>query len=312
MHPVMLRGTRVPSFVAALGTAQPVRLIRSSAARPGDQPGEASRPLPTAAEPLDASVAGQAQQVPVVEALRFAVSGSVPLKSAHGVLLADEVHRAVARKFTGDRAEGPSGPAILGSRGVATDHQHAHWVPVAAHAAPDAPVQALIVWVPLGLRPPDVAAIVALRSLPGRPGRGGDRPEAPGLPPVGLSFQAAGPVAVVAPELCGPSRRWRSLTPYLPVRHRKRESLDDFVSTDVATELRYRGLAPAVVTRTGPDRGLPDRWARDFRRYRLNERPDRSRPGLGLQLDFTDPVTGPLLLGQLSHYGYGIFQPVPG
>ena len=262
---------------------------------------------------MSMGVAGHAQQVPVVEALRFTVTGSVPLKSAYGVLLADELHRAVARKLAGDAAEGPSGSAILGSRGVATDHKHAHWVPVAAGAAPDAPVQALIVWVPLGLRPADVAAIVALRSVPGRPGRrGGDPAETSVLPPLGLGFEAAGPVAQVGPELCGLSRRWRSLTPYLPVRHRKRESLDDFISTDVATELRYRGMPPATVTRTGPDRGLPDRWAREYRRYRLNERPDRSRPGLGLQLDFTEPVTGPLLLGQLSHYGYGIFQPVPG
>jgi CRISPR-associated protein Csb2 len=36
---------------------------------------------------------------------------------------------------------------------------------------------------------------------------------------------------------------------------------------------------------------------------------NRSRPGLGLRLEFPEPVHGPLLLGQLSHFGYGIFWP---
>jgi CRISPR-associated protein Csb2 len=116
----------------------------------------------------------------------------------------------------------------------------------------------------------------------------------------------------VAPELCGPARRWRSLTPYLPVRHRKREALDDFLAVDVAAELRYRGVAAAVtVTRPDPDDGLPDRWAREFRRYRMAEHMGRSRRGLGLRLEFADPEPGPLLLGQLSHFGFGLFEPDP-
>jgi CRISPR-associated protein Csb2 len=39
----------------------------------------------------------------------------------------------------------------------------------------------------------------------------------------------------------------------------------------------------------------------------MTERRFRSRPGLGLRLEFPEPVPGPLLLGQLSHFGYGIF-----
>ena len=65
--------------------------------------------------------------------------------------------------------------------------------------------------------------------------------------------------------------------------------------------------SPAYAT----DDGLPDRWAREFRRYRLNERLGQSRPGVGLRLEFADEVHGPLLLGQLSHFGYGIFTPDP-
>ena len=70
------------------------------------------------------------------------------------------------------------------------------------------------------------------------------------LEPDLIAFQLHGKFQVAA-ELCGPTRRWRSLTPYLPVRHRKRESLKDYLTADVRTELGYRGLPPASVTPVG-------------------------------------------------------------
>ncbi|MGH3305781.1 MAG: hypothetical protein ACRDOK_29805, partial [Streptosporangiaceae bacterium] len=79
----------------------------------------------------------------------------------------------------------------------------------------------------------------------------------------------------------------------------------------VAAELGYRDLPAAKVTGADQFDGLPDRWARAYRRYRMNEHLGESRPGLGLSLEFDDEVAGPVLLGQLSHFGYGIFEPVP-
>src|SRR5262245_47069377 len=136
-----------------------------------------------------------------------------------------------------------------------------------------------------------------------------------GLPSVRLLLQAAGPVEQVAPEFCGPARRWRSLTPYLPVRHwhPRRETLAEYLNADVAAEFRYRecyrDVAAPDVRCVDPGGGLPDRWARGYRRYRLNEHLGQARPGLGLRLEFAEEVRGPLLLGQLSHFGYGIFRP---
>jgi CRISPR-associated protein Csb2 len=72
----------------------------------------------------------------------------------------------------------------------------------------------------------------------------------------------------------------------------------------VAAELRYRGLpAPVSVTVTEPGAGR----ANQFRRYRMGERLAQSRAGAGLRLAFASPVSGPLLLGQLSHFGFGVF-----
>lgn len=268
----------------------------------------------------DASAAGRphrrARRAPEVEAVRFGVVSRAPLRATHGVLLADEVHRRVARALDGGR------PEVLGHSGAATDHQHAHWVPLPTDG-PDATVESLLVWVPAGLYGEEASTIAAtrLRGLSGRRG-GPDGYEIKGFPEVDLLLQAVGPVAQVAPRLCAPDGasgadrvlRWRSRTPYLPVRHRKRESLDDFVARDVATELHYRGLPPARVCRSAPEEGMPDRWARPFRRYRLAENRNRARPGLGLELEFTEEDAAmlpraPLLLGRLSHFGYGLFVP---
>jgi CRISPR-associated protein Csb2 len=43
----------------------------------------------------------------------------------------------------------------------------------------------------------------------------------------------------------------------------------------------------------------------------MKEKLAHSRQGTGLVLEFESPVTGPLLLGQLSHFGFGVFAPEP-
>lgn len=255
-------------------------------------------------EPVTTMTPGR--QAPMVEAIRFAVMAKAPVKATHGILLADEFHRIAADTLAGDRVS-----ELLGHGGAATDHGHAHWVPIPDGSQRGSTVGSLLVWVPQGLDPDEVASLLNIRDVSGRRrGRDGrDGYEFRDLPQVGLLLQAVGTIEQVAPELHGPARCWRSLTPYLPVRHRKRESLDEFLTKDVHAELRYRGLDAATVTRIDPDDDLSDRWARDFRRYRMNEHLGAARRGLGLRLAFDQEVEGPLLLGQLSHFGYGIFEP---
>lgn len=244
-----------------------------------------------------------------VQAVRFALVSPAPVRAINGILLADAVHQQAA-----SRLARCGGGAVLGGAGAATGHQHAHWVPIADGTGPEATVLALVIYVPGGLRSAEVAALAGIREASGQRG-GPDGYEVKGLPRVRLLLQAAGSSQQAAPELCGPARRWRSLSPYLPVRHwhSRRETLDEHLHADVAAELRYRDAyrdAPAPnVQCCDPAGGMPDRWARGYRRYRLNENLSRSRPGLGLRLEFAEEVRGPLLLGQLSHFGYGIFRP---
>jgi CRISPR-associated protein Csb2 len=248
-------------------------------------------------------------------AVRFAVTGNVPMRMTQGVLLADEAHRQVGQALTRAGREDAARKKILGSNGAATDHGHAHWIPLPGS---DGAIEYFVIWVPDGgLQADEIAAVVTLSQMSGRRGGGRDAGgyDLRGFPKVRLLFQAAGPVEQVAPELCGPARSWRSLTPYLPVRHRKREMLEEFLTADVHTELRYRPryrqTAPPQVFPLHPGPVLTDRWALGFRRYRTTEDMSKSRPGLALRLEFPEPVYGPLLLGQLSHFGYGIFFPEP-
>lgn len=250
-----------------------------------------------------------------VEAVRFAVTGNVPLRSTHGILLADDAHRVIGGMLASAGITNDRRQQLLGTDGAATGHQHAHWLPIPNSSQRGAAIQSLVLWVPHKLRAEEAAAMISLRSLSGRRGRRaeGDGYEIRGYPNIQLLFQAAGTIQQVAPELCAPARRWRSLTPYLPVRHRKRRSLAEYLSQDVEAELRYRDalrdLPSPAVQPLDPDGGLPDRWAREFHRYRLTERMNKSRPGLRLQLEFAHDIGGPLMLGQLSHFGYGIFAP---
>jgi CRISPR-associated protein Csb2 len=257
-----------------------------------------------------------ARSLPSIEAIRFAVEGPVALRSTHGILLADEAHRVFGGLL--EAAGIPDGrrQQLLGTSRALSGHRHAHWLPIAEHGRRGATVQSLLLWAPEMLLTEEVAAVINPGKLSGQRGTAGDGYRIKGLPEVRLLFQAAGTIGQVAPELTGPARRWLSLTPYLPVRHRKqRDPFGSFLTEDIQAELSYReqfrALAMPTVTPVETD-AMPDRWAREFRRYRLAENMGKSRPGLRLRLDFPCEVGGPLTLGQLSHFGYGIFVPEPG
>jgi CRISPR-associated protein Csb2 len=294
----LLAPTRPVSRVALEATTEDVRRRRRTI------PEGARWVSYTAPARVSAETQAPARDAGGVEAIRYAVMGNVPMNLTHGVLLADEAHRIVGKNL--ERAGLPEAKRqeIFGSKGASTDHAHAHWLALPSEEKPLS-VVSLVVWVPTGLPAEAVAAVISLPEMSGW--RGGY--EVKGLPPVRLLFQAAGTIEQVAPELCGPSQWWRSLTPYLPVRHRKRESLEEFLTADVAAELRYRTCPAASVSLIEPEPRLPDRWALGFRRYRMGETMAERRPGLGLRLEFEERVAGPLLLGQLSHFGYGIFVP---
>lgn len=198
-----------------------------------------------------------------------------------------------ARQRTQLGGRGEDGTALCG-------HGHAHYLPLIT----DRRLSGLVVWVPSGL--PD-AELVALTRV--------DRLYTPVNPDWRLAIQVVGigEPAQVAPELTAvtATRTWRSLTPFTPPRYAK-ASADwvRFLHAEVGRELLSRALpAPRAV------RMMDQPW-QPWLRYRLSARIRRDphqgracRPSAFLRIELAEPVSGPLALGHLSHFGLGLFGP---
>jgi len=118
-----------------------------------------------------------------------------------------------------------------------------------------------------------------------------------------------GDVETMLPNLVGSSNSWVSVTPYLPVRHRKkRETVEDYLADNLRRETGSRHK-PAPTTIRPVDSQQQRREIVQYRRRRISEDMSKTRPGVFLRLEFDEAVAGPLMLGQLSHFGYGIFTP---
>jgi CRISPR-associated protein Csb2 len=124
-----------------------------------------------------------------------------------------------------------------------------------------------------------------------------------------------------------PSTVWATNTPYCVPRFQKRETIEEFVAGALRRDLLSRGIdTPFVVEAIGDQRAAPDSRfpMRDvpvrFRRTRLkrggaqqhgHERGHTARNPFAVRLEFVEAVEGPLVLGQYSHFGLGVFFPVP-
>ena len=116
--------------------------------------------------------------------------------------------------------------------------------------------------------------------------------------------------------LFGPTRVWRSSTPFVPVRHPKlrRGVILESPGEQVALELERRGYPKPVEIRPLERAQFSDRrsarWI-EFRRERLTGGGNRGPVlGYGFEIRFAQEVTGPLALGYGCHFGLGQFKAV--
>ncbi len=111
-------------------------------------------------------------------------------------------------------------------------------------------------------------------------------------------------------ELFPPVRRVTSATPFvLPRHYRKgRGNFGEWLANEVRREARNHGLPEPIqvipVSRLHV-RGRSYRWI-EFRRNRKGDMP---APAFGFELEFAEPVRGPIVLGYASHFGLGLFVP---
>jgi CRISPR-associated protein Csb2 len=178
-----------------------------------------------------------------------------------------------------------------------SQHAHAHYLAFSSRS--DSRLDTALVWAPNGFSIEELNSLSGLKQL--RP-----HDAISDLRPCRVGLEGFGRVEDIAPEVVGPSRTWRSFTPFAPTRHKQaNESLADFLTAEVARELRYRRIqAPAKVEMVKGD------WL-SFRRHRPSGRDTLStaRRAYGLRLDFAEPISGPIVIGGLSHFGLGLFVP---
>ena len=201
-------------------------------------------------------------------------------------------HRVPSATLSGKR---PSGDYRIDG------HQHAHYLSLAQRdrSGAAAPIDSLVVWAPGRLNGDELAALAQVKWLcAGR--------SAPRVPDIALAVAAFGDIGEVAPEIVGPSSLWASRTPFAPGRHGQKLSWAEHIRAEIERELSvYRNLpAPASVT-------VVDADVRRYRRYRLprKETMGSSRRAAMAQIQFDQPVEGPIVLGSLSHFGLGLFMP---
>ncbi|MFV0407991.1 MAG: type I-U CRISPR-associated protein Csb2 [Propioniciclava sp.] len=240
------------------------------------------------------------QQTPSkpVTAVRFAIGGTVRPSRYEALSVGEVMHRAGVRLSA--KHLGPQSLALTGRSGVGerltTGHQHAHYLSVPEIDLQGRRIESVVVWAPGGLQPDEVDVLAQLRRLSSHHLKGPTRLE--------TLLVDSGDINSVAPELCGPSDTWLSVTPYAPVRRHKNGGLEEQLLADIQREARHRGL-PGI---SGIER-VDGSWLQ-FRRYRPGrESLDRGRPAWGLRLRFESAVRGPISLGQLSHFGLGLFRP---
>jgi CRISPR-associated protein Csb2 len=207
---------------------------------------------------------------------------------------------------------------VATDRRPAEGHRHAHFLFLDEDG--DGLIDHATLWVPRGLLPASAAALLARVTAVGSDDRGPARKAE-------LRFLSAGGLETVLPWMVVPSTVWATNTPYCVPRFQKRETIEEFVAGALRRDLLSRGIdTPFVVEAIGDQRAAPDSRfpMRDvpvrFRRTRLkrggaqqhgHERGHTARNPFAVRLEFVEAVEGPLVLGQYSHFGLGVFFPVP-
>ncbi|MDQ6775323.1 MAG: type I-U CRISPR-associated protein Csb2 [Actinomycetota bacterium] len=224
----------------------------------------------------------------------FRLKGSGRPSITEAVAVGQALRNAVQSRYGARNSEAAS-PTFSGRQGVeprSDQHRHAHYLALPDGASPR--VGRLVVWAPEGFAAPEVEALasVGYLSMRGIPER---------LPAALVALATESELRL--PELLGPARSWRSITPFGLVRHPKvrRGQVLDSPADQVRRELSKRRLPePDEVTL---ERGS---WHR-FRSSKVGQSRLERVSVFGISLRFSEPVPGPLTLGAFSHFGLGLF-----
>ncbi len=239
--------------------------------------------------------------LPFTRSLKYALSSSVLPHIKDTIGFAEKIRQKVmgihknvlggnpqlvSKRFSGKNADGK--PLV--------DHVHVFYLPLDEDN--DNRIDHLLITAKEGFDESELIALDKLQSV----WQSGGKPD----------------VKLILTEISGSrtykcSKTWVSVTPFVTSRHyrRGRGSLQQWLNSEIARECKFHSLPqPTNIswipwTVNGPH---PIRWMQ-FMRGKRDERPFR---GNGCILTFEKPVQGPFALGSRSHFGLGLFQPMPG
>jgi CRISPR-associated protein Csb2 len=254
---------------------------------------------------------------------KYALDGAV-LPLLTDAVYVGEIARRYLQGIFGRLNDGASSAVLSGKdatgKPLSDGHRHAFYL--ATDEDRDGHIDHLTVVAAAGFSPAEVRTLDRFRKMHGPSGSD-----------LGLLLTGLGSLgelaAYGADAVVGPSRRWRSATPFIPTRHFKARGSrrdhctpEEFPAVALVEELRRRGYPePAKVTRmarapfgaSAEGSAIGDRgrsWL-EFRRQRVGEvGRSGSHPGAGFVLEFEEAVVGPLALGYACHFGLGLFDSV--
>ncbi len=282
---------RAERLVIRLEQPQPSRQVRTLLAPPNRLTGPAidcALRLERVEWDAGASRPTRRSSCPLEQLLVFRLESERPPLLADAIVVCEVFRRrllgvasrwlgadAIPAKLSGKRPNGED---------ARDDHRHVH---VLAASGDGDVIDSLAVFCPAGLTPAEVALVRSV-TLPA------------------LLGAAIRLVPVSDGRFSRPARVFRSHTPFLPVKHPKRRGgvLRDTPAEQVVTELRRRGLPDpiAVTPIDGP-------WA-SFRMLRRAGQGAFPHLGAhGFEIEFAEPVQGPIAIGRNSHFGMGLFLP---
>lgn len=216
---------------------------------------------------------------------------------------AEQVRRALIR----NRVDTSHSEAITGKHADGTPldgHEHAHYFPVDEDH--DGRIDHITISAARGFDEADLEALGSLRTV----FRSGNRPE------VRMVLTGLGGQELLSEvSIFAEARRWRSVTPF---------SLPRFPNRGGGKPPRPRDLPEGQLVRELKNRGLPEpvsikriegyqvegrplvRWL-EFHATRYNG--TKGNGLAGFEIEFAQPLRGPIAVGFACHFGLGLFLP---
>lgn len=225
-----------------------------------------------------------------------------PVSARATVALTEALRGALLKQF--DEMSGGTGdlPTVLhGHGGEPEGHAQFLALPHVGFDYADGRHRGLAISFPSGTDPRVVAlSRVAAGRIDRLHGRGVDVS-------VTVHDGSARPLAARPDRWRGPSRRWASVLPVVHERYTRRR---DPSLAELASWCSYAGLPQPVRARTSPVAfvsGAPTLPAAATTRAG-----ERSRPFSHVEIEFAEPVTGPVAFGRMRHFGLGLLLPLDG